>query len=103
MKKGVIVLAMCTVMGFILPSCEKEGYDISPQMELFYMESIKLPSATLDSVQSFSSKVDGFTRSYPEALEHKRYPQIVQNIKAASFRIVITVDTTWAGTDSISF
>ena len=103
MKKGVIVLAMCTVMGFILPSCEKEGYDISPQMELFYTESIKLPSATLDSVQSFSSKVDGFTRSYPEALEHKRYPQIKENIKSASLRITITCDTTWTGETHINF
>ena len=103
MKKGVIVLAMCTVMGFILPSCEKEGYDISPQMESFYMESIKLPSATLDSVQSFSSKVDGFTRSCPEALEHKRYPQIKENIKSASLRISITINDEWDGDTIINF
>lgn len=84
-------------------SCEKEVYDINPQMESFYMESVQLPSVTIDSVQSFSSKVDGFTRSYPEALEHKRYPQIKENIKSASLRLTITINDEWDGETHINF
>ena len=76
-------------------SCEKEVFDINPTMEAYYMESIKLPSATIDSVKSFSSKVDGFTKSYPLALEHEKYPKIKEIIKAASLRLTIDVDTTW--------
>ena len=50
---------------------------------------------TIDSVKSFSSKVDGFTKSYPLALEHEKYPKIKEIIKAASLRLTIDVDTTW--------
>lgn len=103
MKKEAILLIMYMVIGFSLLSCEKEVYDINPQMESFYMESVQLPSVTIDSVKSFSSKVDGFTRSYPWAVEHQRYPQIKENIKAASIRITIEVDTTWAGVDTYHF
>lgn len=86
-----------------LTSCEKEVFDINSTMEAYYMESVKLPSTTLDSVQSFSSKVDGFTRSYPEALEHKRYPQIKENLKSASLRISITINDEWDGDTIIHF
>ena len=92
------------VLGFLLPSCEKSTLtDDYPVMEDFYMESIKLPTVTTDSVKRFSSKVDGYVTQFPQAKQHKRYPQIVQNIKAASFRIVITVDTTWDGDTTIYF
>lgn len=103
MKKGVVLLAMCMVIGFLLPSCEKDVFDVNPQMEAYYIESLQLPSVTIDSVKSFSSKVDGFTRSYPLALEHEKYPKIKENIKAASLRITITCDTTWAGETHINF
>ena len=102
MKKGFIMILLVFAISW-LTSCEKEVFDINPTMEAYYMESIKLPSATIDSVNSFSSKVDGFTRSYPEALEHKRYPQIKENIKSASLRITITCDTTWTGETHINF
>ena len=102
MKKGLIMILLAFAISW-LTSCEKEVFDINPTMEAYYMESIKLPSATIDSVNSFSSKVDGFTRSYPEALEHKRYPQIKENIKSASLRITITCDTTWTGETHINF
>ena len=92
------------VLGFFLPSCEKSTLtDDYPVMEDFYTESIKLPTVTSDSVKKFSNKVDGYVAQFPQAKQHKRYPQIVQNIKAASFRIVITVDTTWDGDTTIYF
>ena len=102
MKKGFIMILLVFAIGW-LTSCEKEVYDINPQMESFYMESVQLPSVTIDSVKSFSSKVDGFTRSYPWAVEHQRYPQIKENIKSASIRITLEVDTTWAGVDTYHF
>ena len=102
MKKGMILLLLVFAISWFT-SCEKEVYDINPQMESFYMESVQLPSVTIDSVQSFSSKVDGFTRSYPEALEHKRYPQIKENIKSASLRLTITINDEWDGDTLIHF
>ena len=102
MKKGMILLLLVFAISWFT-SCEKEVYDINPQMESFYMESVQLPSVTIDSVQSFSSKVYGFTRSYPEALEHKRYPQIKENIKSASLRLTITINDEWDGDTLIHF
>ena len=102
MKKGIILLLLVFAISWFT-SCEKEVYDINPLLESFYMESVQLPSVTIDSVQSFSSKVDGFTRSYPEALEHKRYPQIKENIKSASLRLTITINDEWDGDTLIHF
>ena len=100
MRKTAIFCIMSFLICMVLPSCEKEVYDINPQMEAYYQESVQLPSVTIDSVRSFSSKVDGFTRSYPWAVEHERYPQIKENIREASARITIDIDTTWAGTNT---
>ncbi len=60
MKKLPILLFMLLAISFIT-SCGKEVFDVSPTMEAYYIESVQLPTATMDSVQSFSSKVDGFT------------------------------------------
>ena len=84
----------------LLMSCGKVSFDISPTMERFYNESVDLPSRTVDSVCNFRDKVNGFTIRFPEAKDHYRYPQIKENIEVA---LSITVDTTWAGTDSIYF
>jgi hypothetical protein len=102
MKKGFILVLLVFAISWFT-SCEKEVYDINPQMESFYMESVQLPSVTIDSVKSFSSKVEGFTRSYPWAVEHQRYPQIKENIKSASLRITITINDEWAGDTIIHF
>ena len=100
MKKLVLLFAACLmVMG-----CEKEvlseGY---PEMEGFYVESCGLPTVTIDSVKSFSIKVNDYTTEYPESKEHSLYPKIQANIKSASLRITITCDTTWAGETHINF
>ena len=77
-----------------------EGY---PEMEGFYVESCALPTVTIDSVKSFSVKVNDYTTEYPESKEHSLYPKIQTNIKSASLRITITCDTTWAGETHINF
>ena len=100
MKQSLIVPVLLLIATFVLTSCEKEVYDINPQMEAYYQESVQLPSVTIDSIRSFSSKIDGFTKSYPWAVEHERYPQIKENIRVALIRTTIQIDTTWAGTNT---
>ena len=102
MKKGFILVLLVFAVSWFA-SCEKDVYDINPTMEAYYMESLKLPSVTLDSVQSFSNKLEVFTRSFPWAVEHKRYPQIKENIKVASIRINITINDEWDGDTIIYF
>lgn len=100
MKKLVLLLAVCLCM----VGCEKEvigeGF---PEMEGFYVESCGLPAVSLDSVKSFSVKVDDFTIEFPESKEHSLYPIIQENIKTASLRLTITCDTTWNGETHINF
>ena len=102
MKKGFIILILVFSISWFT-SCEKEVFDISPAMEAYYTESIQLPTVTLDSVKTFSNKVDEFTRSYPWAVEHQRYPQIQKNIKSASLRTTITINDEWDGETHINF
>ncbi len=85
---------------FILPSCEKDVIDL---MESYYTESMGLDNVTLDSVKSFSSKVNNYVTVYPSEKEHPLYPKIQNNIKSASMRITLTCDTTWDGTITIRF
>lgn len=91
------------VMGFMFPSCENEVFDVSPQMEAYYIESLQLLSVTTDSVKAFSSKVDVFTNMYPWAAEHEKYPLIKENIKAASLRLNIVINDEWDGETHINF
>ena len=103
MKKTSIAMFLCLLASFILPSCEKAVIDEYPQMESFYVESKGLNFVTIDSVRTFSSKVDGFVTTYPIAKEHEKYPLIQANIKSASLRIAITVNDEWAGDTIIHF
>ena len=103
MKKGVILLIMCMVIGFMLPSCEKEVFDVSPTMEAYYNESVQLPTVSLDSIKKFSTKVDGYVADNPLAKEHRRYPQILQNIKTASLRLSISINDEWDGDTHINY
>ena len=61
MKKLVLLFAVCLCM----VGCEKEvigeGF---PEMEGFYVESCGLSAVSLDSVKSFSVKVDDFTLEF---------------------------------------
>lgn len=102
MKKGLILMLQIFAASWVI-SCEKEVFDINPTMEAYNMESKGLYSVTIDSVRTFSSKVDGFVAVNPLAKEHEKYPLILANIKSASLRLTITVDTTWAGEKNINF
>ena len=103
MKKILIALLAILTMSWLFPSCEKEIFDVNPTMEDYFSESTRLGLVTIDSVQSFSNKVDAFTRAYPQALEHEKYPAIKENIKKASLRITITINDEWEGDTLIRF
>ena len=103
MKKLIYILTMCMVIGFMLASCEKEVYDVSPTMEAYYIESAQLPTVSLDSVTAFENKVNVYVSTYPQAKGHRRYEQILANIKAASLRITITTNYEWKGDTIIHF
>lgn len=103
MKKTFQILLVGLVLALILPSCEQSVADENPIMEEYYKESVNLLTTTLDSVKSFKAKVDGYVIRNPEAKNHRRYSMIQENIKAASLRITIDIDPTWAGEDSIRF
>ena len=96
-------MLMCLTASFILPSCEKEVFDYNPQMNEYYAESKGLMAVSLDSVTLFENKVNDFVTTYPLAKEHEKYPLIQANIKSASLRLTITVDTIWAGEETIHF
>ncbi len=104
MKKTFQFLLVSLVLALTLPSCEQSAsVDDYPIMEQYYTESVNLVTATLDSVNSFKAKVDGFVIRNPEAKNHRRYSMIQENVKAASLRITINIDPAWAGEDSIRF
>ena len=104
MKKTFQILLVSLFLALTLPSCEQSAcVNDYPIMEEYYKESVNLVTTTLDSVKSFSNKVDGYVSQFPEAKNHKRYSMIQENIKAASLRITIDIDPVWAGEDSIRF
>jgi len=57
---------------------------------------------TLGHISS-SGKVDGFVTVNPLAKQHDKYPLIQANIKAASLRMTIDIDTTWAREETFNF
>ena len=103
MKKTFYLLVVIMVMGFAMPSCEKSVSDDYPIMESFYRESVALPLVSIDSIKSFSSKVDEYVAINPKAKQHRRYSMIKANIKTASVRFSIELDTAWAGVDTFNF
>ena len=94
---------MCGVLAISLPSCEQSVSDDFPIMETFYVESVNLPTVSMDSIKSFRNKVDGYVVQFPGAKNHRRYSQIQKNIKAASFRISVTINYDWDGDTIIYF
>ena len=103
MKRTPIILLIVFTVCWMLPSCEKELTDDYPIMESFYTDSITLPTVTIDSVNLFTNKVNGYVSQNPQAKEHRRYSQIKENIKAASLRLSIIINDEWDGDTLIKF
>ena len=66
-------------------------------MQAYYVESCNLGVATTDSIRHFSQKVNAFVVQHSDAAEDPLYPKIKANIRAVSFRLVITIDDEWEG------
>ncbi len=84
----------------MMTACEKE---IVSNIEAYYTESMGLQNVSLDSVKTFSNKVENYVAEYPDEKENPLYPKIQNNIKSASIRITLSVDTTWDGETHINF
>ncbi len=95
--KKLVLLFMAFLM---MTACEK---DIVSNMEAYYTESMGLQSVTLDSVKTFSNKVENYVAENPDEKENPLYPKIQSNIKSASMRITLSVDTTWDGETHINY
>ena len=86
MKNTVIITILSLIVGASVSSCGDESTD---RMEAFYSESMGLQSVSLDSIMSFSKKVEKYAEAFPSAIEHKRFPQIKENIRTATVKITI--------------
>ena len=98
MRKAAIYLILLMGLGIVFPSCSKTSIEDFPIMEVFYAESVNLPSVTADSVNHFKIKFNGFVAANPSAKQHSKYQPIMDNIQAAYLRITLTVDTAWQDT-----
>ncbi|MBR2113436.1 MAG: hypothetical protein IJ929_02050 [Prevotella sp.] len=72
-------------------------------MQAYYAESCNLSVATTDSIRHFSQKVNAFVTSHSDAVEDPLYPKIKENIRAVSFRLIITIDDEWDGEYYMNF
>ena len=81
MKNTVIITFLSLIVETSVSSCGDESTD---RMEAFYSESVGLQSVSLDSIMSFSKKVDKYAEAFPSVIEHKRYPQIMENIRIST-------------------
>ena len=104
MKKGLFIFVTGLIVGFLMPSCSKDDESESSSiMETFYAESVNLNAVSQDSLMSFKSKIDNYVNVNPQAIENYRYPQIKENIKAASMKYNITINDEWEGVSYIDY
>ncbi len=76
-------------------------------MLTYYNESTHLPAATTDSIHRFATKVETYVIKNPEEKANPLYPEIRNNItkaaQAGGIKLIITIDTSWAGDTTIYF
>ena len=100
MRKTMISVLLCLSASFIYPSCEKSSMD---KMQLLYSESMGLKDVDIDSIRSFSSKVNDYVTVNPSERQNPLYPKIQNNIKSAALSITIEIDTIWDNTIDYRF
>ncbi len=87
-------------------SCSKDTRDCNVMLN-YYDESTHLPAATDDSIRSFATKVEIYVMKNPEEKANPLYPEIRNNItkaaQAGGIKLIITIDTSWAGDTTIYF
>ncbi len=98
MKKLIIILFATALPLFY--GCEK---DVVDYMADYYQESLGLKNVSIDSVQTFSNKVENYVSINPEEKANPLYPKIVNNIKSAMVTITITIDGEWGDSIKIEY
>ena len=93
-------LATILLAAFLLQACDKEVSSAPPYadtLQSYYIESTHLGEASVDSISTFTTKVNGLTAAWPEVREEKQYHQIVENIRQSFLTFHITIDGEWDG------
>ena len=92
-------LATILLAAFLLQACEKDvsAPPYADTLQSYYIESTHLGEASVDSISTFTTKVNGLTAAWPEVREEKQYHQIVENIRQSFLTFHITIDGEWDG------
>lgn len=104
LRRSLIPHFILIIVSFLYLACSKEtSISCYPEMQAYYAESCNLSVATTDSIRHFSQKVNAFVTSHSDAVEDPLYPKIKENIRAVSFRLIITIDDEWDGEYYMNF
>ena len=107
-------LCLCLIVStFILGSCQQEETPISGMQQL-YQESQHLNQASLDSIDSFTTKLGDYINAHPSVLEDELYESLINNInlslapygycvKVTTVNVSVKVETDWKGEKFINF
>lgn len=83
-------------------------------MQQLYQESQHLNQASLDSIDSFTTKLGGYINAHPSVLEDELYEPLINNInlslaphgycvKVTTVSVGVKVETDWKGEKFINF
>lgn len=83
----------------LLTACEKEvsGPPYADTLKSYYLESTRLGSETLDSINNFVLKVNTLSAAWPEVKDEPEFLGIVENVNMYRFQIKITINGEWDG------
>ena len=111
---GRAFLCLCLIVSaFFLGSCQQEETHISGMQQL-YQESQHLNQASLDSIDSFTTKLGVYINAHPSVLEDELYEPLINNInlslapygyyvKVTTVNVGVKVETDWKGEKFINF
>ena len=103
---ALIIVAFTFAAVSFASSCSKDNRDSNIMLN-YYDESTHLPAATTDSIHRFATKVETYVIKNPEEKANPLYPEIRNNItkaaQAGGIKLIITIDTAWAGDTTIYF
>ncbi|SEA37992.1 hypothetical protein SAMN05216462_1318 [Xylanibacter ruminicola] len=103
---ALLIVAFTFAAVSFASSCSKDNRDCNIMLN-YYDESTHLPAATTDSIHRFATKVETYVIKNPEEKANPLYPEIRNNItkaaQAGGIKLIITIDTAWAGDTTIYF
>lgn len=107
-------LCLCLIVSaFFLGSCQQEEVRTTGMQQL-YQESQHLNQASLDSIDSFTTKLGDYINAHPSVLEDELYEPLINNInlslapygycvKVTTISVGVKVETDWKGEKFINF